>query len=173
MIIRFFSLFCLCIFIGSFAQIKWMTIDEMLTAQQTEPKKILILFYSKDKSPQSFIDNKTMENSVITNYISKYFYAVKFDIENHERITYMGQTFEGATTKQSPHSFAKFMNISTIPSFVFVSENLELIIAINGMINAKELEPYLAVISSDKYLKFKSSIEWSEYHNKFKGKIKK
>lgn len=166
---KIFSLYFLLIFICSFAQIKWLTIEEVLTAQQSEPRKILILFHSKNKVMG---ESDVMSNSVIMDYISKYFYAVKFDVEYSKSITYLGQIFEGTNNTQKVHSFTRFMNVSTVPSFVFINENLNIITAINGTLSARDLEPYLDVISSNRYLKFKSSLEWSNFQNKFKGKVK-
>lgn len=164
------SLFLILTFGLAFSQIKWHTMEEALILQTSEPKKLFIHFYSKEAN----LDDGVLNNSVISEYIAKYFYAVKFDVKDSKSIMYMGKNFDGITVGESKiHSFARLMNISTTPSFVFIDEKLKLITSLNGRLSSIELEPYFAVISSGKYLKFKSPVEWSEFQNKFTGKIKK
>ena len=43
---------------------------------------------------------------------------------------------------------------------------------INGFLSAKELDPYLKIISSNEYKKFKSRAEWENYQRKMKSTIK-
>ena len=70
------------------------------------------------------------------------------------------------------HDFTKFMNVNSVPSIVFLNEQSVPITNINGFLTAKELDPYLRIISSDEYKKFKSRAEWENYQRKMKSTIK-
>ena len=166
-----YLLLCFLVFNTSLAQVKWLSIDEAFELQQKQPKKIFINFFSQHLGVCKEMDKKVLEHPIISEYINKYFYPVKFDVEEKKSIKYMGKTFSSAE-KGKPHSFTKFMNVSSIPSIIFIDEKNTPITILNGVLKAKELEPYLSLISTDKYLKINSPSEWSEYQRKFKSKIK-
>lgn len=166
-----YLLLCFLAFNTSFAQVKWLTMEEALELQKKQPKKIFLNFFSHNLSSCKEMDKKVLEHPVILEYINNYFYPVKFDVDGKKSIQYMGKTF-GSAEKGQLHSFTKFMNVSSIPSIIFIDEKNTPITILNGVLKAKELEPYLSLISSDKHLKINSPSQWSEYQRRFKSKIK-
>ena len=161
----------------SFSQVKWMTLEQAIAAQQEKPKKIFIDFYADWCGPCKIMDKNTYGHQEIANFLNENYYAVKFDAEGKESVTVFGRIFSNpefssGKKRNSMHDFTKFMNVNSVPSIVFLNEQSVPITNINGFLTAKELDPYLRIISSDEYKKFKSRAEWENYQRKMKSTIK-
>ena len=161
----------------SFSQVKWMTLEQAIAAQQEKPKKIFIDFYANWCGPCKIMDKNTYGHQEIANFLNENYYAVKFDAEGKESVTVFGRIFSNpefssGKKRNSMHDFTKFMNVNSVPSIVFLNEQSMPITNINGFLTAKELDPYLRIISSDEYKKFKSREEWENYQRKMKSTIK-
>lgn len=161
----------------SFSQVKWMTLEQAIAAQQEKPKKIFIDFYADWCGPCKIMDKNTYGHQEIANFLNENYYAVKFDAEGKESVTVFGRIFSNpefssGKKRNSMHDFTKFMNVNSVPSIVFLDEQSMPITNINGFLTAKELDPYLRIISSDEYKKFKSRAEWENYQRKMKSTIK-
>ncbi|MBE2274657.1 MAG: thioredoxin family protein, partial [Flavobacteriales bacterium] len=143
----------------SFSQVKWMTLEQAMAAQQEKPKKIFIDFYADWCGPCKIMDKNTYAHQEIANFLNENYYAVKFDAEGKESVTVFGRIFSNpefssGKKRNSMHDFTKFMNVNSVPSIVFLNEQSMPITNINGFLTAKELDPYLRIISSDEYKKF-------------------
>ncbi|WP_370900528.1 thioredoxin family protein [Chryseobacterium gossypii] len=174
---KIISIICLLWLSFGFAQIKWMTIEDALKAQKQTPKKILIDFYADWCGPCKIMDKKTYGHPVIAEIINESFYPVKFDAEEKKAVEIYGRTFSNFNTEQgkgrhSLHEFTQYMNVAAVPSTVFLDERGDPITILQGELSAKELEPYLELISKDWFKKITTREQWEDYQKRFKSKIK-
>lgn len=170
---KVFSFLFLGIMMGLSAQLKWMSVDEVMMAQKSKPKKILIHFYKDSLGFKKQIE-KTYQHPVLLKQLEESYYVVKFHVHDSSSIQFNGKNFQGFSkenAKEELHSFARFMRIESTPSIIFIDEKGAIITTLIGDFSAKEIEPYLFGIGSDAYKKYKNHKEWEVYLKKYQSKL--
>lgn len=158
--------------------IQWMSMNDALTAQKENPKKIFMDVYTDWCGPCKLLDKKTFHNKDVAKYVNENYYAVKFNAEGTEEITYQDFTYTnpnhqaGRKGRNSQHLLAHALKITGYPTIVFFNEKGELIQPVVGYKTPEQLEIYLKMIANDDYLKLNTSEAWQEYQENFKGKFK-
>ena len=109
--------------IVSFAQeIKWMTMDEALVTQKKDPKPIFMDVYTDWCGPCKMLDKNTFHDAAIVEIVSKNYYAVKFNAEGNESITfksikYGNPNYDAARKgRNSVHEFTSFLKVQGYPT---------------------------------------------------------
>jgi thioredoxin-related protein len=168
------------IFVGSLQaqEIKWMTMNEALAAQEKAPKKIFMDVYTTWCGPCKLLDKNTFSDKDVIEFINKNYYAVKFNAEGTEKITYQDFTYTNPNYqadrkgRNSTHFFADALKLRGYPSLVFFKDNGDLIQAVPGYKTPEQLEIYLKMIANDDYLKLTTAEAWQDYQKNFKNTFK-
>jgi len=170
-----YSAILLCCCVIQAQEIKWMTMNEALEAQQKEPKKIFMDVYTSWCGPCKLLDRNTFHNKDVVDYVNTNYYAVKFNAEGTEEIHYNDFTYTNPNHdpnrkgRNSQHFFANALKISGYPSMVFFDENANLIAPVVGYKTPQQLEIYLKMIHSNDYKKLTSTDAWLAYEKSFVG----
>lgn len=158
--------------------IRWMSMNEALAAQKENPKKIFMDAYTDWCGPCKLMDKKTFHNKDVVHYVNKHFYAVKFNAEGTEEITYQDFTYTNPNHKadkkgrNTQHFLAHALKIRGYPSMVFFDEESNVIAPVVGYKTPQQLEIYLKMIAQDKYKELTSKKSWEAYQKNFKPKFK-
>ncbi len=154
-------------------KIIWMSIEEALKANETNPKKIFIDIYTDWCGWCKKLDANTFSHPEIVDYINANFHAVKLNAEQSAPIVFKGVTYENSRPGQprSAHNFASAIMQGRLgyPSLAFMDENLNLITTVPGFKTPQQLEPWLAYINQEAY---KTTPNFNQFSATFKGSIK-
>jgi thioredoxin-related protein len=159
-------------------EINWMTMNEALAAQKKEPKKIFVDMYTTWCGPCKLLDKNTFSNKDVIDFINENFYAVKFNAEGTEEVTYKGFKYtnpnyqEGRKGRNATHLFAHALKINAYPNLVFFKENGDLIQNVPGYRTPRQIEIFLKMIANDDYLNLTTKESWEAYQKNFKPTFK-
>ncbi|MCF6306527.1 MAG: thioredoxin family protein [Flavobacteriaceae bacterium] len=156
-------------------KIQWMSMNEALAAQKETPKKIFMDVYTDWCGPCKLLDKNTFQNNTVAKFVNDNYYAVKFNAEGTEEITYQDFTYTnpnhkaGRKGRNSQHLLANALKITGYPTIVFFDEKGELIQPVVGYKTPAQIEIYLKMITNDDYLKLTTGEAWQKYQENFKG----
>ncbi len=165
--------------LGSYVQgqetIKWVTFNEAMELQKKKPKKIFMDVYTEWCGPCKMLDRQTFQNADVIKYVNENYYAVKFNAEGTESITYEGKTYanpryvEGRTGRNAMHEFTAALGVNSYPTMLFFDEKGKPIQPVKGFHKPKQIEIFLKIFATDDYKKFDTAEKWQEYQANFTG----
>lgn len=160
---------------GIAQEINWVSLEKAVELQKKNPKKIMMDAYTSWCGPCKLLDKKTFHNKDVVDYVNEHYYAVKFDAEGNEVITFKGNTFSNpkydpakAKRRNSAHQLSSFFSIRSYPTIVFLDENGEFLTPVIGYKTPQQLELYLKLFKNDEHINMKTQNEFSEYYKAFK-----
>ncbi|MFH6985447.1 thioredoxin family protein [Marinoscillum luteum] len=151
-------------------EIEWLSFEEAVAKSKEEPRKLLIDIYTDWCGWCKKMDRDAYANTHVAEYISKNFYAVKFNAEQTESIEFDGHTFKFIPQgKRGVHELAAALtnNKLSYPTTVFMDENLRIIQPIPGYMNAKSLDPILKYIGGDKF----KNTKWEDFQKNYQSSL--
>ncbi|MBL4745022.1 MAG: thioredoxin fold domain-containing protein [Flavobacteriaceae bacterium] len=168
-------LFILLISISINAQkINWMSLEDAVAAQKTNPKKIMIDAYTTWCGPCKMLDKNTFGNTDVAAYVNKNYYAVKFNAEGNKEITYNGNVYKNpgydpakANRRNSGHQLASYFGVRAYPTIIFLDTEAKLIAPITGYQKPSQLEIYLKMFHTNAYKNIETKEDYSKYMTDF------
>jgi thioredoxin-related protein len=155
-------------------KINWISLEKAVELQKKTPKKILIDMYTVWCGPCKMLDKNTFGNNSVAKYINANYYAVKFNAEGNEVLTFKGKLYENsnynpkkAKRRNSAHQLAKILGVRAFPTIVFLNENADLVAPVKGYQTPKQLEVYLKLFKGEEYKKINSKEDFTKYSNSF------
>ena len=160
-------------------EINWVTLNEALELQKKAPKNIMVDVYTKWCGPCKMLDKRTFHNADVVKYVNDNYYAVKFNGEGEESVTYKDKTYgnpnydpQRANSRNSAHEFASYLGIQAYPTIVFFDDKGELITPLPGYKTPKDLELFLKIFKTGDYLNLNTQEEFNKYLETFKYTFK-
>ena len=105
-------------------EIKWMSMDEALTAQKKKAKPIFMDVYTDWCGPCKMLDKKTFHDPEVVKYINDNYYAVKFNAESNSEVNYKGKKYTNPQYdanrkgRNAQHEFAGLLGIRAYPTMM-------------------------------------------------------
>lgn len=153
--------------------------NEALEAQKENPKKIIMDAYTVWCGPCRLMDQKTFGNEDVAKYINEHYYAVKFNAEGNDTITYQGQEYTNPkydparkNSRNYQHNLAQYLQVRAYPSVLFFDEEAQFITPVVGYQKPQQMEIYLKMMARNEYKKFKSKEDFEAYQKDFKPTFK-
>lgn len=154
--------------------VKWHTFEEAMELNKTNPKKVLIDFYTDWCGWCKVMDKNTFANPNIATFINQNFYAVKFNAETKDTVEYKGKKY---FNKGNGNRSANDLTVELLrgqlsyPTIVYLDERSDLITPVPGYMTAEQIEPVLLFFSNDIYKQLTFD-KFKEYFEKtFKDSI--
>jgi len=114
------------------AGINWITLEEAQTLNKETPKKILIDLYTPWCGYCKKMDRETFTNADVIKQVNENFYAVKFNCEGPDDVTfnekeYSNKTYDQSrppTSRNGMHDLADFFKVPGYPSLIILDTDL-------------------------------------------------
>jgi len=156
-------------------EINWISLEEAETLQKKTPKKIMIDMYTSWCGPCKMLDRNTFQNKQVADYVNEHYYAVKFNAEGNEKLSFKGKAFSNpnydpskANKRNSAHELSRYFQIQAYPTIVFLDEESNLIAPIRGYKKPQDLELYLKLFKNNDHKNMDSQEKFDAYYKEFK-----
>jgi thioredoxin-related protein len=148
--------------------VKWMSFEEAVEKSQKEKKKIFIDVYTDWCGWCKVMDKKTFSHPEVAKILNEEFYAVKFNAEQKEDITFQGHTFKFIPSgRNGYHQLAAALlnNQLSYPTVVFLDEEFKMIQPLPGYQEAPEFHKIIQFIGEDHY----KTVTWKDWQGTYKS----
>ncbi len=151
--------------VSSKQKIQWLSLTEVQKRIKSEPKKVLIDIYADWCRPCKIMSKRTFTNPEVIDVINKEFYAVKFNAESREEITFLKKKY---TNKDKIHDFAIQLGSTpsglSYPTIVYFNESFKRIQVVPGYYESQEFVVVLKYFGEDHYKKMSYDDYYKSYY---------
>ena len=161
-------------------KIHWRTIEEVEALQLKEARKVLVDVYTVWCGPCKMMMKNTFGNKNVIDYINTHYYAVKFDAESGEDVTFKGNIYKNpgfnpyGRGRKSQHQLAQALGVRSYPTIIYMDENMEVITPIKGYLTPTQIELYLKLFAEKNYEEIGANkTELDKYFKNFTPKFGK
>ncbi len=134
------------------AEINWVDFERAADLSRAEPRKILVDVYTSWCTWCKVMDKETLRDPLIVDYVNKKYYAVKFDGEEKESVTFRGKVYE---SRGGFHALAALLMQEKMiyPTYVILDEDFNILEPIRGFKKAPEFDALLKYYAENHYTK--------------------
>jgi thioredoxin-related protein len=134
--------------------INWLTWEEATAKMEEEPKNMFIDMYTDWCGWCKKMDSSTFKDPEVVKYLNDNYYAVKFNAEQKQPITYQGFEFKFVKNgRRGYHQLAHSMLNGRMgyPAFVYFNQDMERIMISPGFKKVDQILGELEFAKEDKY----------------------
>ena len=145
-----------------------MTWEEVQIAQKVKPKKVFVDVYTNWCAWCKRMDATTFQDNAVVKYINENYYAVKFNAEDRNTIHFKGRDYKYVKNGRRGYNELASLLLEgqmSYPSTVYLDEDLNVLTAVGGYLEAKTIDPILSYFATDSHKKMK----WSKYEINYKS----
>ena len=158
----------------AFAQekIQWMSFEDAVERCAKKPKMVFIDVYTDWCGWCKRMDQSTFANPLIARYMNEHFYAVKFDAERQDTLSFQGHQFVGVLRpdgRKGSHQLAQALlkGKMSYPSYVIMDNEMRILQVIGGYQEAKQFEPMIHYFGDEAY----KVMNGEDFLNDFKSEL--
>ncbi|MBP6574631.1 MAG: thioredoxin family protein [Flavobacteriales bacterium] len=156
--------------------IKWVSIEEAQTLVKKSPRPIMIDVHTSWCGPCKMLEAKTFSDPRLAEYVNKHFYAVKFNAESGNPVTFKDQVltnpdFNPANTAgrngthQLTYAIANVQGRIAYPTVVYMDSDLNVLAPVQGYLTPDQMEPILTYFGEGGY----KAQDYQTFMSSFKG----
>jgi thioredoxin-related protein len=133
-------------------KIEWLTVNELQAAYAREPRPVLVDIYTHWCGWCKAMDKETYGNGNVADYINTHYYAVKFDAESKDSISWAGKIFAYDLTYRA-NDLAVYLTGGQLsfPTTVLLADINAQPAPLMGFLKPGELEPPLKFFGDGVY----------------------
>lgn len=155
---------------SSTPNIEWIDLREALLRQQFEQKKILIKVYTDWSNVCKKMDQISLSQPSVVEYINENYYPVLFNAETEADVNFLGKVYQYVEkSNRGYHEFAYKITHGRLiyPSLVFLDKDLSIIQSIYGFHDPDKLLKILTYFAED----YNKKIPWKDFDNQYQNMI--
>ena len=142
----------------TFNEIEWLSLEEAQARMAKEPRKIMMDVYTPWCGPCKIMMKTTFKDPEVVNYIGNNYYAVKFNGESGEAVTFKGKEYKNPRFKKNVqpnrrngvHDLTMNLGVRAYPTLVYFDSKLNKIQESRGMAPANLLLAELKKLNGEK-----------------------
>lgn len=146
-------------------EINWISLEEADRLSKENPKKIMVFFETSWCSRCKQMDRSIFQNEGVAELLNDNFYAVRFDAESKEALTFdnIDYGYDESFGSRGAHEIATDMleGFMAYPTVVFLDEKKFTINKLVGVQQEELFGTYLQFLTEDAYL----NQDWFDYSN--------
>lgn len=126
-------------------KINWLSIQEAEKMTKKEPRKIIMDIYTHWCGPCKMLDRMTFSDPQVIKHINENYYAVKFNAESPDAITFNGKKYSNPQYvankrgRNAPHQLTMALGIRGYPTMIVFGSDLKVKKQIVGFKQANQL----------------------------------
>lgn len=148
--------------------VKWITFEQAVEKSKTTKKPIFIDVYTDWCGWCKVMDKNTFSDPLVAKVLNEQFYAVKFDGEQKGDVEFNGTVYKyvGEGSRGYHQLAAALLNNQlSYPTVVFLDENFNMLLPLQGYRKAPEFLPIASYIGGGHF----KSVSWQEFEKTFKS----
>jgi uncharacterized protein YyaL (SSP411 family) len=146
-------------------KIQWISFEEAEKKLAEKELPVLVDIYTDWCGWCKVMDQKTYSKSIVAGYLNSKFYAVKFNAESKQPITWRGKVYK-YNPEQKLHSLAKALITGEMgfPNTVFIANKQADPQSIAGYLTPKDLQVFVTYFGESK----NREVDFNTYARNFK-----